>query len=436
MLLYQATHTLYTNYYEAAHNKKVIILYPHTNYRNLFLCYMLQDKEKVLVFHSVPEHVDNLTNWFTALIDEFEQVYPQFGDQSRGLITEGQRDTHQLAQALIADLNAMINRPTMLYFDELDRLEPTTEFRSFFSTLVENLPDKLQLVVSSRMLTYQPWASLVAQDIAAVLGTAHRRNDLIYTRTERFLPQVEIQGFGQGIVWMNGQRVGYWDGQLPRYLFHFFIDHHLVTRDQIFQEFWPRLTKREATNVFHVTKRKINEILNKYVPDKDEYELTRYGGGFYRPSYDIARHYDVFEFEDLLDSAAITASIQEQDRLYTRALQLYRAPFLQDADMPWIVKRRDILQERFLDATYSLAEIAGNQKDYQRAIGLLVRAVRMAPEREDLTVALMRCYHADGQPHEALNQYEVYVRFLKVMLQLDPPTAVTRLRDTISADMP
>ena len=103
--------------------------------------------------------------------------------------------------------------------------------------------------------------------------------------------------------------------------------------------------------------------------------------------------------------------------------------------MPWVVKRRDILQERFLDATYTLAEIASNQKDYQRAIGLLVRAVRTAPEREDLTVALMRCYQAAGQPHEALNQCEVYERFLKVMLQLDPPTAVMRLRDTIAADI-
>ena len=40
----------------------------------------------------------------------------------------------------------------------------------------------------------------------------------------------------------------------------------MVTRDEIFETFWPGLPTKEATNVFHVTKRKISERLG--------YELT------------------------------------------------------------------------------------------------------------------------------------------------------------------
>ena len=35
----------------------------------------------------------------------------------------------------------------------------------------------------------------------------------------------------------------------------------MATRDDIFNTFWPSLSIKEATNVFHVTKRKVNEIL-------------------------------------------------------------------------------------------------------------------------------------------------------------------------------
>jgi DNA-binding SARP family transcriptional activator len=434
MLLHQATQTPYTTYYEAARNKKVIILYPRTNYRNLFLCYMLQDKDKMLVFHSVPETASDLYSWFRDLIADLEQGYTGFGTASRAVIASGAMAITDLAVALIEDLKQLASHTILFYLDELDRLEPTPDFRAFFTAVTDKLPDQIQLAISSRMLTYQPWATLVTNEMAAVLGTAHRRNDLMYTPTPTFQPQIEAQGFGRGLVWMNGQRIDNWDGLLPRHLFYYFMDHQLVTREQVFRAFWPAMRKKEATNVFHVTKRKITEVISRFVPDNRFYEITRYAGGYYRPSNNVSRHYDVFEFEDLLDSAKTTSSEEDRERLYQQAIQLHTAPYLNDSDMPWIVARRASLCNRYNDALSSLATIARNQRDYHRAIGLLVRAVRDTPDREDLHAHLMRCYRDIGRPDEALNQFEVVTRYLRVMMQTEPSPMLIRLRDKIAKD--
>ena len=69
----------------------------------------------------------------------------------------------------------------------------------------------------------------------------------------------------------------------------------MVTRAEIFQTFWPNLTTREATNVFHVTKRKISEVLGT--------ELTVYGSSFYHISPQIQLSYDVSLFNQLVQDS-------------------------------------------------------------------------------------------------------------------------------------
>ncbi len=104
----------------------------------------------------------------------------------------------------------------------------------------------------------------------------------------------------------------------------------MVTRAEIFETFWPNLNTREATNVFHVTKRKISEVLGT--------ELTVYGSGFYHISPKIQLSYDVSLFNQLVqDSDSPTADTTA----LRQALALYRGDYLISISMDWVVKRRD-----------------------------------------------------------------------------------------------
>jgi len=100
---------------------------------------------------------------------------------------------------------------------------------------------------------------------------------------------------GRGYAYINGNSIDEWDGPLPRSVFFYFVDHPLMTRDEILETFWPEVGKQEATNVFHVTKLKITERIG--------FEMTVYSSGFYRPSKDMIFHYDVAQFEGEIKEA-------------------------------------------------------------------------------------------------------------------------------------
>ena len=109
---------------------------------------------------------------------------------------------------------------------------------------------------------------MVARGDAIVLGTDQRKDDMMFTVEATPKPQLEVYAFGRGHALVNGLPITNWDGALPRNLFFFFMDHPLVTRDEIFETFWPDLSVKEATNVFHVTKRKITERISMKISRK------------------------------------------------------------------------------------------------------------------------------------------------------------------------
>ena len=132
----------------------------------------------------------------------------------------------------------------------------------------------------------------------------------------------------------------------PAISFSFSWINPLVTRQQIFEHFWPKLKVKDATNVFHVTKRKITERITACIEkDDDSYELTKYSAGFYMPSEKIVRHYDVDDFTEAVEQAMISEDEHTRELLYKRAIDIYRGPFLSTIDMPWVLKRREELAQ-------------------------------------------------------------------------------------------
>ena len=257
MLSHEVTSMTFESFREVSRDKKVVLLYPWTNFRNIFLSYFLHDSAEGLLYHRIPENSTSLQQWVSGLFQELRLVLDGFGGQLESALESG--SPHDLGAALAADIgSANLDRP-VLFLDELDRVPQNADFREFMNALVENLPENAQLAVNSRLLTYEPWINWVNSDEAVVLGTAHRRNNLMFTKEETPKPQLEIYAFGRGHAISNGREIRSWDGALPRNLFFYFIDNPLVTRDQIFEIFWSKLSIKDATNVFHVTKRKITE---------------------------------------------------------------------------------------------------------------------------------------------------------------------------------
>jgi two-component SAPR family response regulator len=239
-------------------------------------------------------------------------------------------------------------------------------------------------------------------------------------------PVLEVHALGTGRVLINGRLIDHWDGVLPRMLFFYFVDRGMTTRDEIFQTFWPKLNTREATNVFHVTKRKISEILHA--------DLTVYWSGFYRVSPDLDLQYDVVKFAEAVQNAAV-APDNEAITLYKNAITLYNGPFLSPIEQPWIERRREELLGSYAEALAGLARIYRERGEQEEALGYFLRACATSPQREDLARAVMELYRQMGNPAAALDAYERLEAELRASLNVSPDRQTVHLADEIRATL-
>lgn len=430
MLSHAVSSVSFESFRASSSGKKVVLLYPWTNHRNVFLSYFLNDFSEGLLYYRFPERAGALAHWLRGLIDEIRHVKAGFGQRLEGILAQG--SAAEIGEALAADLAALALERVVLYLDELDRIPQDEDFRQFMNAVIANLPAEAQLVINSRLLMYDPWISWVNRDEVVVLGTEHRSSNLLFAKETSLKPQLEVYAFGRGHAVSNGREVSSWDGALPRNLFFYFIDNPLVTRDQIFEIFWPKLSVRDATNVFHVTKRKITERISAYVDDGADYELTAYSTGFYVPSDKIVRHYDVADFEQAMEGALLSSDAHERELLYLRAIDIHKAPFLHPLRLSWVEERRSQLQALYAEALIGMARLKTDQEAWEEALGYYARALREAPQREDIHRGAMQMYINLGRNADARQHYLILARLLKRQLGVKPSSETQALLERLS----
>lgn len=378
------------SFYEYSVGKKVVLVYPWTDYRTLFLTNFLLNAKEGLLYYRLRTDNISLEDWLADLIGEFSNVIPSFGKRLQPAIAQGEPE--EIGRAFAADLTGIKDQRLILFIDEFDRLATNDRTSRFITAWVDALPDNVQIALSSRMMTYQPWNTLIEGGSAVVLGNQQRRNDLTFTVETQPKPQLDVHAFGKGVVSLNGQEITTWEGILPRHLFYYLIDHPLVTRDEIFADFWPALSVKDATDIFHVTKHKITDVLGRKLGGTRDYELTAYKQGFYIPSDKMVRHYDVENFHDAVTRALQAPSETEAEPFLMRALDLYSAPFLEGNEVRWVVQRREELALEYSEALIHLARIIMKRGDDERALDLFLKALEQRPEREDVYRSLIELY--------------------------------------------
>lgn len=247
-----------------------------------------------------------------------------------------------------------------------------------------------------------------------------------YARRERSRPALlEVRALGAGRVLLNGRPVGAWDGLLPRLLFFFLVDRGMTTRSDIFETFWPNLSVREATNVFHVTKRKISEVLGM--------DLTVYWSGFYHISEDIELSYDVVQFSEMVQDSAI-APTDEAAALLEKAVWLYRDQFLVSLGMPWIDRRRQELHQAYGEALINLAKVMERRDLKDDALGLYLQAAASNRQREDVALNSMLLFRQMGMLADALKIYDLLHAELRSSLGVAPAPHLQQLAQQIEAE--
>lgn len=388
----------------------ILVVYPRHRSHSAVMALILRDLANKIYYYPLREEDTSIRIMLGNLVNDM-QFPVDFGGKTRAAVQQS-NEPADWAAAFAADLSTLRSDPFIVTLDEMDRLNyNVAEVDAFFRALPQYIPSNAQVMINGRELYRQPWNDLILDGFAAALGDNLALNAGIFAESaER--GQIEFYALsGHARVLSDGRQIRSWDGSLPRNLCYYFIDHPMVTRDEIFKVFWPHLGVKEATNVFHVTKRKISEKL--------EYEITAYSGGFYVPSPRVNILYDAREFEKQIEDALAGPENLAPAKWY-RAVQLYRHPFLDGLNMPWMLEKREKLRNHFAQALIGLGKMHRALGEIERALGYFRRAVSEKPDREDVHRDIMQLYHQIGRKEAIAQQYHNLEEILQRELKISP----------------
>lgn len=327
----------------------------------------------------------------------------------------------QLQAAVTAQCS--LESASLIVLDESDRAQD--------EALAACLEDLLRKAENARIVLmgrHLPLSLLTHPVLRAVTRLIPTNSELsfpdYFRKPESHL--LEVYALGAGQVVLNGRQITDWDGTLPRALFFYLVDRGMVTRNEIFTTFWPALTTKEATNVFHVTKRKITEILGT--------ELTEYKSGFYHISASVNLLYDVSLVTEMEQQSGI-ASPSRMHELLTSALTLYKGRFLSQMDSEWVIQRRSQLVYTYGEMLLALAKYHEKAGAHDQALGLYLRALETNRQREDIVRSIMELYGSRQMYDDALQVYRRLEAELDKTLGVSPAPSLRQVKTEIETMM-
>lgn len=397
MKLHDLIEQSYQTFQEQSVNAQVVLLHPRGRYRSMLVAQLINMPELRVLYYALGPDDINVPSFVAGLIHDLARQHPLFGRRVSVLTPAEQADLDTLIGAFAQDLGEASAEPFLLILDEYDRSDSADDVQVFIERLIGRLPAHCKLVINSRTLPRLPWVSLIAQKQAVLLEDDRLVAQDFYDIEVEGRERLEVFALGPGYVLMNGRPVDSWEGHLPRLLFFFALDRPSITRSEICQAFWPDLDTDQAVNVFHVTKRRLHKALDM--------DVLVHEDGYYRVNPALAVQYDVMNFVGLL-MAGRNGEGLERIAAWQKAIELYRGPFLQGHNDPWIVERQRDFRAGYLEALSEMARVRLAEERPEHALGLLQRALNEDNSREDIHREVMRLYARLGRRSEAAAHFQ------------------------------
>ena len=93
-----------------------------------------------------------------------------------------------------------------------------------------------------------------------------------------------------------------------------------------------------------------------------------------------------------MEGALLSTDPLTRQKLYSHAIDIYKAPFLYPVRLPWIEARRKHLQAMYAEALNGMARLKAEEQAWEVSLGFYVRALKELPQREDIHRGTMQMY--------------------------------------------
>lgn len=374
-----------SSFWAAAGQASLIFLEPAAHYRPVFIQHFVHQQSGLV--YVTGANMDTAAAWVRDASVQIERVQPGFGASMR--TTPAHDDPRAWATAFARDLQAGFGEKVIVFVDAPLNAPLTTDFAAF----VTALPAHIHCILPQHMM-YQPeGAAHLQAGSAAVISHRHTRDGWRFVPQPKPRPYLRAHTLG-AISFFLDERPALWDTPLLCELAVFLCDHPMTTRDDVFAALWPTMDHKEATDVFHATKYRMNDLLGRSIGRQQD--LTDYQHGIYMLNDELICAYDAGEMDRLCGHARQSDHPLERELLLRCAVGLYQGDFMDGQTADWIVRRRADLRHAQGEALIALAFLYEQAGDTPQAIALLERAVPLRPERDDACHRLIALYVMAG----------------------------------------
>ena len=377
----------YAKFLRVAGDAKIILLHPQSPLRSLIMAALLGD-DKVSTFYYALDIDDiNLRNFLTGITGSLSRQHATFGRQMnllpQSVLDDPFRHMELILRTFIAELMEVAEGEFWLVLDEFDRADLADDVLRFVERLSHHAPERCKIVLNGRTLPRLPWLAMIAKRHAVILRDGQIVRENLYGHRNATEASLKVLSLGPGYVFRDDYLVDHWEGHLPRLLFFFAMDRPDVTRNEICETFWPKLDINQAVNIFHVTKRRLHKAVGV--------DVLAHDGKYYRVAAGTPLYFDAFEFvEALLEGRH--GEPGDLFELWQSVAKLYRGPFLQGHNEPWIQERRDAYEFAYVEALENIARIWEERESFELALHVLTRAIDTDFTRQENHFKLLRLY--------------------------------------------
>ncbi|MER7008788.1 hypothetical protein ABT297_37895 [Dactylosporangium sp. NPDC000555] len=308
--------------------------------------------------------------------------------------------------------------------DATTQLAATIETRPITAVLVGPWPPAQTWHVEADGTVHRPAGTIrlgvlnqpAAHAILAAVTEAHR---ITATQTPRLRDELESQHHGPTRLLLQvlgpvDVRTIYPDGSHSsarfrrtaaiKILAYLALHRDGATSDEIKEALWPDVASSLADRRFQVTMSHLRGVLQAAAG------VPVLPTGQTRHHLDPATiHVDLWQLHDLLDQAAMNTDEHARRALLHDAIRLDHGELAEGIDADWLYTARESTVRHYIDV---YCHLAAAEPDHQRAVDLLRRATRLAPDNEAIHRTLINRLDAAGDVESARRARDTLARHL------------------------